>query len=190
MIAVREFTSAAECIAHANAVHRKFFAPQVKKAEDPVEVIDIAPLPKPPVVKHRYVMKSWAHAPVKRDYLNIWEMHPTQFNSHVIAWRRYLLMLDMNADSGILDIAEFEPRKSVLDIVIEVLAAHPGITVADLKGKHRRRDIIKARHIAMYEVYHQRKDMSHPAIGRWFGGRDHTTVLSAVRKIEATRAGA
>jgi hypothetical protein len=189
MIAVREFTSAAECIAHAQAVHRKFFAP-VKAIAEPPPVIEIAPAPVPPVVKHRYVYKVKPPAPVKRDYSNIWEMHPTSFNNHVIAWRRYLLMQDMNADPEILDLAEFEQRKTVLDIVIEVLTEHPGITVADLKGAHRRRDITYIRHLAMYEVYHQRKDMSHPAIGRWFGGRDHTTVLHAVRRIEAIRSAA
>jgi hypothetical protein len=184
MIAVREFTSAAECIAHAQAVHRKFFTP-IKVTAIPAEVIEVQPVAEAPVVRKRYVLKPRPAPPVKRDYLNIWEMHPTSFNSHVIAWRRYLLMQDMNADPEILDLSEFEPRKTVLDIVIDVLAAHPGITVADLKGRHRRRDVTYVRHIAMFEVYRQRKDMSHPAIGRWFGGRDHTTVLHAVRKISA-----
>ena len=189
MIAVREFTSAAECIAHANAVHRKFFAP-AKAVADPAQVINAHPACEAPVVKKRYVFKTKPPAPIKRDYLNIWEMHPTSFNSHVIAWRRYLLMQDMNANREILDLADFEPRKTVLDIVLEVLALNPGITVADLKGRHRRRDVTHVRHLAMYEIYSQRKDMSHPAIGRWFGGRDHTTVLHAVRKIEAMRASA
>jgi hypothetical protein len=175
MIAVREFTSAAECIAHAQAVRRKFFAP-IKVMAAPI--VELAEVIQPP--KSRYVKKE---RPVKRGYLNAWEVHPTSFNHHVIAWRRYLLMVAMQVDGQMLDIAEFEERKSILEIVWEVLAEHPGVTVADLKGHRRNRRITLPRQVAMYEVYTQRKDMTLPAIGRWFGGKDHTTVLHAVRKM-------
>lgn len=181
MIAVREFTSAAECIAHATAVHRKFFTPPAKTKAAPDVVAGIASLPPKP----RYVKKA---KPKPRAYFTAWETHPTSFNHHIIAWRRYLLMVAMQVDGQLLDIAEFEERKSVIEIVSEVLRAHPGITVADLKGSRRNRRITLPRQIAMYEVYTQRKDMTLPAVGRWFGGKDHTTVLHAVRKMKARKA--
>jgi chromosomal replication initiation ATPase DnaA len=82
------------------------------------------------------------------------------------------------------DFEDLPKRRSTKDIVDEVLAGFPGVTWADLKGARRTKSIIYPRHLAMYEIYAQRKNMSLPMIGRLFGGRDHTTILSAVRKIE------
>ncbi len=52
----------------------------------------------------------------------------------------------------------------------------------------RSKHIVAARQEAMYRVRKERTDMSLPMIGRVFGGKDHTTILHAVRKIEAQRA--
>jgi len=52
----------------------------------------------------------------------------------------------------------------------------------DLCGKSRRRPLVNARQVAMY-VMRELTDLSYPAIGREFGGRDHTTVMHAVEKI-------
>lgn len=77
-----------------------------------------------------------------------------------------------------------EPKyRSTKAIIDEVLADFPGVTWADLKGERRTREFIIPRHLAMYEIYAQRKNMSLPMIGRLFR-RDHTTILSAVRKVE------
>jgi hypothetical protein len=117
---------------------------------------------------------------------NLWERYPRiEFNAHVIAYRRYLLIQEM--DEGENDRNPIVERRFVSDIVREVLTAFPGVSVEDLKGSHRNRYIVKARHRAMYEVYMQRRDMSYPAIGRWFGGRDHTTILHAVKKVAAMK---
>ena len=56
----------------------------------------------------------------------------------------------------------------------------------DLTSKDRHKSIAFARHVAMY-LCKQRLKCSFPEIGRAFGNRDHTTVMSAVRKIEAQR---
>ena len=74
--------------------------------------------------------------------------------------------------------------RPTIEIINEVLAKFPGITWADLKGARRTRNIILPRHLAMHAVYSERKNMSLPMIGKLFGGRDHTTILSAVRKVE------
>lgn len=69
------------------------------------------------------------------------------------------------------------------DLVIEVTAELSGFSVAELTGPSRGRPLVLARQIAMY-VLRQLTDHSYPAIARAFGGRDHTTVIHAVNKIE------
>jgi chromosomal replication initiation ATPase DnaA len=78
-------------------------------------------------------------------------------------------------------------KKPVGDIVNEVLKKYPGVTWEDLISVRRTRVFIKPRHMAMTAVHEQRPDLSFPAIGRIFGGRDHTTILHAVRKTQAER---
>ena len=56
----------------------------------------------------------------------------------------------------------------------------------DLTSKDRHKSVAFARHVAMY-LCKQRLKCSFPEIGRAFGNRDHTTVMSAVRKIESQR---
>jgi chromosomal replication initiator protein len=56
------------------------------------------------------------------------------------------------------------------------------IRIADLKGKRRHRAVSLPRMVAMY-LCRQRLGVSFPEIGQRFGGKDHTTVMSAVRKI-------
>jgi chromosomal replication initiator protein len=56
----------------------------------------------------------------------------------------------------------------------------------DLTSKDRHKSVAFARHVAMY-LCKQRLKVSFPEIGRAFGNRDHTTVMSAVRKIETQR---
>lgn len=57
------------------------------------------------------------------------------------------------------------------------------VELSDLKGKCRSKEIVTPRQIAMY-LTRELTDSSLPAIGRAYGGRDHTTVLHACRKIE------
>lgn len=68
--------------------------------------------------------------------------------------------------------------------ILEATAEQYGFTVADLQGPSRRRPLVTARQIAMYVMRNQ-TDYSFPMIAREFGGRDHTTVIHAVQKIEA-----
>lgn len=70
---------------------------------------------------------------------------------------------------------------SVEDIQ-RVVCNYFGIKLADLKGKRRHRAVSRPRQIAMY-LCRERLGTSYPELGDRFGGKDHTTVLSAVRKI-------
>jgi chromosomal replication initiator protein len=66
-------------------------------------------------------------------------------------------------------------------------AAYFGLTIEDLCGTSRSRVLVTARHIAMY-LCRELTDMSLPKIGQQFGGRDHTTVINADRKIRSLMA--
>lgn len=63
-----------------------------------------------------------------------------------------------------------------------VLREFPNITIADLKSARKTAVCVRPRQIAMY-LAKQMTGGSMPNIGRRFGGRDHTTVIHAVRKI-------
>ena len=71
--------------------------------------------------------------------------------------------------------------------IIEVVAAYHGMRSKDLVGPTRQRQITRARQIAMF-LARQHLQMSLPELGRAFGGRDHTTVLASVQKIDGARA--
>jgi chromosomal replication initiator protein len=66
-------------------------------------------------------------------------------------------------------------------------AAYFGLSIDDLCGTSRSRVLVTARHIAMY-LCRELTDMSLPKIGQQFGGRDHTTVINADRKIRSLMA--
>lgn len=70
-----------------------------------------------------------------------------------------------------------------IQTVIRAAAQHFGIKRSRLTGPSRKRDVVQPRHIAMF-IAKTKAKTSLPEIGRRFGGRDHTTALHAIRKIE------
>ena len=66
--------------------------------------------------------------------------------------------------------------------IMAATASYFGVTVDDLCGSSRSRVLVTARQIAMY-LCRELTDLSLPKIGQTFGGRDHTTVMHADRKI-------
>jgi chromosomal replication initiator protein len=67
--------------------------------------------------------------------------------------------------------------------LLNEMAVILGHSVEALRGKSRQRPLVTARQMAMY-VFRELTDLSYPAIARLFGGRDHTTVIHAVDKIQ------
>jgi len=85
--------------------------------------------------------------------------------------------------------ATSNPRASEagVDDIQRVVCHHFKLRTSDLLSKDRHKSIAFARHVAMY-LCKQRLKCSFPELGRAFGNRDHTTVMSAVRKVESLRA--
>lgn len=71
--------------------------------------------------------------------------------------------------------------------IMSQTAAYFGLTVDDLCGTSRSRVLVTARQIAMY-LCRELTELSLPKIGQQFGGRDHTTVMHADRKVRALMA--
>jgi chromosomal replication initiator protein len=76
-----------------------------------------------------------------------------------------------------------EPRRVKIEDIQKLVANHYSVTRADILSSRRTAAVVKPRQIAMY-LAKTLTLRSLPEIGRRFGGRDHTTVLHAVRKIE------
>ena len=76
-----------------------------------------------------------------------------------------------------------QPRQITPKAILDATAETFGFSVEDLCGQSRRRPLVIARQVGMY-VFRDVTDFSYPAIAKEFGGRDHTTVIHAVSKIE------
>ncbi len=69
------------------------------------------------------------------------------------------------------------------NLIINQVGKFYNMDESTLKGSQRTKEVAEARHIAIYLV-RKLTNLSSPEIGREFGGRDHTTVLSSITKIE------
>ena len=74
-------------------------------------------------------------------------------------------------------------RKSRVERVLEIVAQKFNLSVDKLLGRDRSREIALPRQIAMY-ILREVTNFSLPQIGELLGGRDHTTVMYAIEKIE------
>jgi len=85
------------------------------------------------------------------------------------------------------DLLRANDRRVTIEEIQKRVAEHFNIRIADMHSARRARAVARPRQVAMY-LAKQLTSRSLPEIGRKFGGRDHTTVMHAVRKIEELRA--
>ena len=81
------------------------------------------------------------------------------------------------------DILRSSERKVTVEEIQRKVAEHYNIRLSDMIGPKRLRTIARPRQVAMY-LAKQMTTRSLPEIGRRFGGRDHTTIMHGVRKVE------
>ena len=86
------------------------------------------------------------------------------------------------AKTTLTDIISASDIKVTIKNIKSVVADHYGITIKDMDSAKRSRNLVVPRQIAMY-LCKEMTDNSLPQIGKEFGGRDHTTVLHACKKI-------
>ncbi len=90
-----------------------------------------------------------------------------------------------NAEAAIIDLIRTrEPRRVKVEEILKLVSSHYNVSRQDILSSRRTAVVVKPRQVAMY-LAKTLTLRSLPEIGRRFGGRDHTTVLHAVRKIEA-----
>ena len=87
------------------------------------------------------------------------------------------------AQECLADILRASDRKLTIEEIQRKVAEHYNVRLSDLVGPKRLRVIARPRQMAMY-LAKQLTSRSLPEIGRRFGGRDHTTIMHGVRKIE------
>ena len=76
-----------------------------------------------------------------------------------------------------------QQSKITADKIISVVSNYYNISVEDMKAKKKQKEIVYARQVAMF-LLKEKLDMNLTAIGGHFGGKDHSTVISSIRKIE------
>ena len=92
-----------------------------------------------------------------------------------------------SAQEVLHDLIRANDRRVTIEEIQKRVAEHFSIRLADMHSPRRARAVARPRQVAMY-LSKQLTSRSLPEIGRKFGGRDHTTVMHAVRKIEELRA--
>ena len=85
------------------------------------------------------------------------------------------------------DLLRANDRRVTIDDIQKKVAEHFNIRMADMHSSRRARAVARPRQVAMY-LSKQLTSRSLPEIGRKFGGRDHTTVMHAVKRVEELKA--
>ena len=96
---------------------------------------------------------------------------------------RSLVTLEM-AQQILSDVREPQEKPITTDRILQMTSDMFGYSISQLTSQGRQQGLVKARQISMY-VMRELTDLSYPAIASVFGGRDHTTVMHAVKKINS-----
>lgn len=90
--------------------------------------------------------------------------------------------LDM-AQEVLADVLRAHDRRLTIDDIQKQVAGHYNVKVSDMHSARRSRVVARPRQVAMY-LAKKLTSKSLPEIGRQFGGKDHTTVIHAVKRVE------
>jgi chromosomal replication initiator protein len=91
--------------------------------------------------------------------------------------------IDMDlARTTLKNIVVDNEKEITVDNIFDAIIAHFDVTMTDLKGKSRKKEIVFPRQVAMY-LMKEFTNLPLKSIGYHFGGRDHSTVIHAVQNI-------
>jgi len=110
---------------------------------------------------------------------------PVQLRHAVLQLAQLAQSRQANIDVQLVDqlVREHQPEtKTTLRQVSTAVAKHFQLTLQDLKGQSRQQAVVRARSLAMF-LGRELAGASYAEVGQFFGGRDHTTVLHACRKV-------
>jgi chromosomal replication initiation ATPase DnaA len=160
MIQVREFTSGAEVLAHALEIRRKFYGPR----QVPLARVFIAP------EKAVRAEETFAD-PIGSSSAAAFR-HP-----HVDTLRAAFRLHYTN----------IEPTRVSMDAIVNRLAKAFNVSVLDIKSERRTVQLTLPRHAFCF-LAKELTGKSFPSIGRFLGGRDHTTILNGAKRCQAVMA--
>jgi chromosomal replication initiator protein len=86
------------------------------------------------------------------------------------------------AAEALADLVKPAPITREPPMILDAVAKHFGVTLDELRGKARHKEIVAPRHLAMFLLREDAR-LSYPQIGALLGGRDHSSVLHACEKI-------
>jgi hypothetical protein len=162
LIKVREYANPAEILAHARELHRKTWQGNARFAIERQ-------------AERQAAAERLAEADRRRE------------EERAAERERVRLELAL-AHGGALALYEQTIGKERLErgprVIIERIAKHHGVTAAEITGHGRRAHVMHARFAALAAVREANPLMSTPKIASYFGGRDHTTVLSALKRAD------
>jgi len=81
------------------------------------------------------------------------------------------------------DIIVEQTKEITIEKIQKTIATHYQIKTSDLKSSKRLKTLVLPRQIAMY-ISRKLTSASYPEIGSKFGGKDHSTIIHAIKKIE------
>ncbi len=134
----------------------------------------------------RYRQRSWSISRIRS--------HPTCANlegalNRIVAYANLVgRAVTLESTQEVLqDLLRANDRRVTIEEIQKRVAEHYNVRLAEMHSARRARAVARPRQVAMY-LAKQLTSRSLPEIGRKFGGRDHTTVMHAVRKIDELRA--
>ncbi len=81
------------------------------------------------------------------------------------------------------DILIEDNKEVTIEKIQKIVAEHFQLKISDLKSSKRLKNLVFPRQLAMY-ICRKMTDLSYPEIGSKFGGKDHSTIIHAIKKID------
>lgn len=122
----------------------------------------------------------------KKVCANVRELEGAFVRVATLSTLRKVSIDDAFISSALENIARTSEQTITVEKIQKVVADYFSVRVSDLKGQRRTRSIARPRMLAMY-LCRELSNTSFPEIGQHFGGRDHSTVINACKRVVATQ---